>query len=102
MRRKFAETDANAAIRPTKSAKVSGATNSVSAPETTECPFRFVCVPRPPWDFILEHKDPDYDEDENVDSAREKKWTEMLKEARKFWLKPAAEFPGYTWTVCWA
>ncbi|KFY69617.1 hypothetical protein V496_00094 [Pseudogymnoascus sp. VKM F-4515 (FW-2607)] len=101
MRRKFAETDAKAVKRPTKSAKVSGATNSVSAPKTTESSMRFFCVPRPPWDFILEHKAPNYDddEDENVNSPRERKWTEILKEARKIWLKPAAEFPGYTWTA---
>ncbi|KFY67676.1 hypothetical protein V496_01462 [Pseudogymnoascus sp. VKM F-4515 (FW-2607)] len=99
MRRKLAETESKVAIRPTKSAKVSGAT--ISAPKTTDCPIKFVCVPRPPWDIILEHKDLDYDydEDENVISPREKKWTEILKEARKIWLKPAAEFPGYTWTL---
>jgi hypothetical protein len=71
--------------------------------ETTECPIKFVCVPRPFWDFILEHKgeNDEDDDDENADSPREKAWNETLEEARKKWLKPATEFPGYTWTVCW-
>ena len=106
MPRRLTATNANAApsaIRLTKSAEVSGATNAPSASGTTECPIKFVCVPRPFWDFRLEYKgeSDDDDEDENADSPREKAWNETLEEARKTWLKPAAEFPGYTWTVCW-
>jgi hypothetical protein len=65
-----------------------------------ECPIKFVCVPRPFWDFRLEYSGKIEDvEEEGADSRREKK-SEMLKEARKTWLKPAAEFPGHTGTVC--
>ena len=106
VKRRFAETDANAAPpgkRPTKSAKVSSASNAPTATAfgITECPIKFVCVPRPFWDFTLEHKGENGDdsEDEGADSPLQKKWTDMLKEARKTWLKPTAEFPGYTWTV---
>ena len=105
VKRSFAKTDANATLlttRPTKSAKGSGASNvpTATASGTTECPIKFICVHRPFWDFRLKHKG-ENDEDEGVDSPREKEWAEVLKEARKTWRKPAAEFRGYTWTVCW-
>jgi hypothetical protein len=92
--------DANAAplhIRPTKSAKVSDASDTPTATTSRipEYPIKFVCVPRPFWDFRLEYKgEKEDDEDEGADSLQEKK-SETLKEARKTWLKPAAEFPGY-------
>jgi hypothetical protein len=103
VKRSFAATDANAApppTRPTKSAKVSDASPAATTSRMPECPIKFVCVPRPFWDFRLEHKgENEDDEDEGADSLREKKF-ETLKEARNTWLKPAAEFPGYAWTVC--
>jgi hypothetical protein len=109
MPRTFAETEVNTgpeATKPTKSAKVSVATSAPNAPDsgTRESPIKFVCVPRPFWDFRLEHKGENDDDDEDycAGSPWEKKWTETLREARKTWLKPAAEFPGNTWTVCWA
>jgi hypothetical protein len=88
VKRSFAAMDANAAPLHTRPTKI------------LECPIKFVCVPRPFWDFRLEHKGEDEDdEDEGADSLREKKF-ETLKEARNTWLKPAAAFPGYAWTVC--
>jgi hypothetical protein len=105
MAQAFAETDVNTATKPTKSGKGSGAPNAPNAPDSgiRECPIVFVCVPRPFWDFKLEYKGENDDEDEYycAGSPAEKEWTETLKEARKTWLKPAAEFPGYTWTVYW-
>ena len=80
--------------RIAKSAKVSDVSTATTS-RILECPLNFVCVPRPFWDFMLENED---EEDENADILREK-MSKMLKEARKTWLKPAGEFPGYTWTV---
>ncbi|PVH69177.1 hypothetical protein DL98DRAFT_598877 [Cadophora sp. DSE1049] len=103
-KRSFAATDANAAplhTRPTMSTKVSDTSNKPTATTSSipECPIKFVCVPRPFWDFRLEYKgENEDDEDEGVDSLQEKK-SETLKEARKTWLKPAAEFPGYAWAL---
>jgi hypothetical protein len=100
-----AETDVNTATKPTKSGEGSGATNAPNAPDSgiRECPFEFVCVPRPFWDFKLEYKGGNDDDDEyyRAGSPSEKEWTQTLKEARKTWLKPAAKFPGNTWTVYW-
>ncbi|KFY80532.1 hypothetical protein V499_00607 [Pseudogymnoascus sp. VKM F-103] len=104
MPQRLTATNTNAApsaTRLTKSAEVSGATNAPGASGITECPIKSVCVPHPFWDFRLEYKreSDDDDEDENADSPREKAWNETLEEARKTWLRPAAEFPGYTWTL---
>jgi hypothetical protein len=108
MPRTFAETDVNAAplaTKPTKSTKVSGATSATTAPDsgTTDRPLKFVCVPRPFWDFRLEYNGESDDSDEHdcTGSPWEKKWADILKEARKTWLKPATEFPGNTWMVYW-
>lgn len=103
MHRRLIATNANAAPSAIRLTKSAGATNAPSTSGTTECPIKFVCVPRPFWDFRLEYKgkSDDDDDDENADGPREKAWNETLEEARKTWLKPAAEFPGYTWTVCW-
>lgn len=106
MPRSFAKTATNAAIpamRQTRSVKVTSASNELQYSGKIRCPIKFICVPRPFWDFELEHKSEiDYeDENEDVGSPWGRKWTETLKEARKTWLKPAADFPDYTWVVGW-
>jgi len=62
--------------------------------------YQVVCVPRPYWDFRLEHKGED-DEDEGADShAEEVDWDVERSQERLGW-SLLREFPDYTWKVYW-